>query len=178
MHVYLKTAVSILKVIAITYSPWVAGQLISSEVGIMRGEAIVLSEWECQVLAGLLKRTIEGWCVLRDHELAEIIEGDSLLLGEVCLSYRCGCFSFFLVVFEKIGEILNGEVLFHIIFQWFYFFVGDLLVGLLELQAALHQLHYALKFVESNLSVVRVLFLTHEVHNCLELLVFLHSQSA
>lgn len=50
MHVYLKAAISILKVIAISNRPGVAGQLISSKVGIVRGEAMILSEWECQVL--------------------------------------------------------------------------------------------------------------------------------
>lgn len=60
MHVYLKAAISILEIIAISNRPGVASQLISSEIGIVRGEAIVLSEWECQVLTGLLEGAIEG----------------------------------------------------------------------------------------------------------------------
>ena len=144
----------------------------------MRGEAVILSERQGQVLVELLEGTIEGGSVLRNHELAEIVKGDSFLFGEVSLGYRCSCFSLFLFVFEEAGEVLDGEVLLHIVLQGFDFLMRDLLVYLLELQPALHQLHYALKLIEGDLSVVCVLLLTDKVHNPLELLVFLHSKSA
>ena len=144
----------------------------------MRGEAVILSERQGQALVELLEGTIEGGSVLRNHELAEIVKGDSFLFGEVSLGYRCGSFSLFLLVFEEAGEILDGEILFHIVLQGFDFLMRDLFVYLLELQPALHQLHYALKLVKGDLSVVCVLLLTDKVHNPLELLVFLHSESA
>lgn len=175
MDIYFETTVSILKVIPVSNRSWVAGQLVSSEVCIMRGETKVVSEWEGLVLAELLKGTIEGWSVLRNHEFTEFIKGNSLLLGEVYLCDLCGWLALLLIILEEIYEILSREVLLHIVFQRFYLLSWDFLIDLLELQPTLHQLHYSLKLIKSNLSVICILFFTHEVHNRLKLFVFLHS---
>jgi hypothetical protein len=119
VDVDLQAAVAVLQILAVAFGLRVAGELVASEVGIVRGEAVVAGEGMGEVLWVGLEGVIVDLGISAHHESAEIVEGDAFLLGEIV--HRSGeCLSLLhLLIPEELVEIPHGEKLLHVKLEGF-----------------------------------------------------------
>lgn len=83
MDIDLETAVAVFQILTVTLSLGVAGQLVTSQVGVVRGETVITREGVREVFREGLEGVVVDLGVSTHHESAELVKRYAFFPGEI-----------------------------------------------------------------------------------------------
>jgi hypothetical protein len=109
MNIDFQASIAFFEVFPVPLSLRVTGELVSSEIGVVGREAVVVGKGKVQFFLVLVQALIIDASEWRHHEPAKVIEGYPLFLLEGFLCSTDGVSVLQLLFPQKLNELVDGQ---------------------------------------------------------------------